>query len=36
MNAIPNRRGLLLGALTAGAASSVAAIPAIAATASKA
>jgi hypothetical protein len=31
MNAIPNRRGLLLGALTAGAAASVAAIPAIAA-----
>jgi hypothetical protein len=30
MNAIPNRRGLLLGALTAGAAASVAAIPAIA------
>jgi hypothetical protein len=29
MNAIPNRRGLLLGALTAGAAASVAAIPAI-------
>jgi hypothetical protein len=31
MNAIPNRRGLLLGAVTAGAAASVAAIPAIAA-----
>jgi hypothetical protein len=31
MNAIPNRRGLLLGALTAGAAASVAAIPAMAA-----
>jgi hypothetical protein len=29
MNVIPNRRGLLLGALTAGAAASVAAIPAI-------
>jgi hypothetical protein len=31
MNAIPNRRGLLLGALTAGAVASVVAIPAIAA-----
>jgi hypothetical protein len=31
MNALPSRRGLLLGALTAGAAESVAAIPAIAA-----
>jgi hypothetical protein len=31
MNEIPNRRGLLLGALSAGAAASVAAIPAIAA-----
>jgi hypothetical protein len=31
MNAIPNRRGLLLGALTAGAAAPLAAIPAIAA-----
>jgi hypothetical protein len=31
MNAIPNRRGLLLGALTAGAAETAAAIPAIAA-----
>jgi hypothetical protein len=31
MNAIPNRRGLLFGALTAGAAASVAAIPATAA-----
>jgi hypothetical protein len=31
MNATPNRRGLLLGALTAGAAASVAAIPKIAA-----
>jgi hypothetical protein len=31
MNAIPNRRGLLLGALTAGAAASVVAMPAIAA-----
>jgi hypothetical protein len=31
MNAIPNRRGLLLGALTAGAAASVAAMPSIAA-----
>jgi hypothetical protein len=30
MNEIPNRRGLLLGALSAGAAASVAAIPAIA------
>jgi hypothetical protein len=30
MNAIPNRRGLLLGALTAGAAVSVAAVPAVA------
>jgi hypothetical protein len=30
MNAIPNRRGLLLGALTASAAASVAAIPAMA------
>jgi hypothetical protein len=29
MNAIPNRRGLLLGALTAGAAATVAAMPAI-------
>ena len=29
MNAIPNRRGLLLGALTAGAAASVAAVQAI-------
>jgi hypothetical protein len=28
MNAIPNRRGLLLSALTAGAAATVAAIPA--------
>jgi phosphoribosylcarboxyaminoimidazole (NCAIR) mutase len=33
MNAIPNRRGLLLGALTAGAAASAAAIPAMAAAA---
>jgi hypothetical protein len=32
MNAIPNRRGLLLGALTAGAAATVAAMPAMAAT----
>jgi hypothetical protein len=31
VNAIPNRRGLLLGALTAGAAAPLAAIPAIAA-----
>jgi hypothetical protein len=31
MNVIPNRRGLFLGALTAGAAASVAAIPALAA-----
>ena len=31
MSAIPNRRGLLLGAITAGAAVTVAAIPAIAA-----
>jgi hypothetical protein len=31
MNAIPNRRGLLLGAITVGAAASVAVIPAIAA-----
>jgi hypothetical protein len=31
MNAIPNRRGLLLGALTAGAAATAAAIPAMAA-----
>jgi hypothetical protein len=31
MNALPNRRGLLLGAITAGAAASLAAIPAIAA-----
>jgi hypothetical protein len=31
MNAIPNRRGLLLGALTAGAAASALAIPAISA-----
>jgi hypothetical protein len=31
MNAISNRRGLLLGAFTAGAAATVAAIPAIAA-----
>jgi hypothetical protein len=31
MNTIPNRRGLLLGALTAGAAASVTAIPAVAA-----
>jgi hypothetical protein len=31
MNAIPNRRGLLLGAVTAGAAASVAAMPSIAA-----
>jgi hypothetical protein len=31
MNAIPNRRGLLLGALTAGAAATVAAIPTISA-----
>jgi hypothetical protein len=31
MNAIPNRRGLLLRVLTAGAAATVAAIPAIAA-----
>ncbi len=31
MNAIPNRRGLLLGAITAGAAASAVAIPAIAA-----
>jgi hypothetical protein len=31
MNATPDRRGLLLGALTGGAAASVAAIPAIAA-----
>jgi hypothetical protein len=31
MNATPNRRGLLLGALTAGAAATVAAIPAMAA-----
>jgi hypothetical protein len=31
MNAIPNRRGLLIGALTAGAAASAVAIPAIAA-----
>ena len=30
MNAIPNRRGLLLAALTAGAAASVAAVPAMA------
>jgi hypothetical protein len=30
MNVIPNRRGLLLGALTAGAAVSVAAVPAVA------
>jgi hypothetical protein len=35
MNAIPNRRGLLLDALAAGAAASVAAIPAMAATASR-
>jgi hypothetical protein len=33
MNAIPNRRGLLLAALATGAAASVSAIPAIAATA---
>jgi hypothetical protein len=33
MNAIPNRRGLLLAALTAGAVASVAAIPAITAAA---
>jgi hypothetical protein len=32
MNAISNRRGLLLGALTAGAAATVAAMPVIAAT----
>jgi ABC-type transport system substrate-binding protein len=31
MNAFPNRRGLLLGALTAGAAATVAAMPAMAA-----
>ena len=31
MNAIPDRRGVLLGALTAGAAATVAAIPAMAA-----
>ena len=31
MNAISNRRGLLLGAITAGAVASVAAVPAIAA-----
>jgi hypothetical protein len=31
MNATPDRRGLLLGALTAGAAASVAAMPSIAA-----
>jgi hypothetical protein len=31
VNATPNRRRLLLGAITAGAAASVAAIPAIAA-----
>jgi hypothetical protein len=31
MNAIPNRRGLLLAALATGAAASVSAIPAIAA-----
>jgi hypothetical protein len=30
MNVIPNRRGLLLGAVTAGAAASVAAMPSIA------
>jgi hypothetical protein len=33
MNAIPNRRGLLLGALTAGAVATVAAIPGLVATA---
>jgi hypothetical protein len=32
MNAISNRRGLLLGAVTAGAAATVAALPAMAAT----
>jgi len=30
MNALPNRRGLILGALTAGAAATVAALPTIA------